>query len=236
MGPQEALETVKYLVEQCGASVVLRDAAGRTPYDVGSSQAVKGYLLPRQLQQETVEEQANNPVVVAPPPPMGGTPVQAQPQPSSNYADPLEALMRPPNSAPPGGFGSPMPMGSPMMGHPPPGNMVPPPTMAMPMGSPMMGHPGGAQQQQQCNGRASDSCSGPAGPCGFGDRAIPPRRSADRPRTSPCGDADADAAARRGRCGERAAYTGERPAGAADKRRPAASKFGLRLPSFRLCP
>ena len=41
MGPQEALETVTYLVERCGASVVLRDAAGRTPYDVGASQAVK---------------------------------------------------------------------------------------------------------------------------------------------------------------------------------------------------
>ena len=41
MGPGEALETVKYLAEQCGASVVLRDAAGRTPYDVASSQAVE---------------------------------------------------------------------------------------------------------------------------------------------------------------------------------------------------
>ncbi|EJK70496.1 hypothetical protein THAOC_08138 [Thalassiosira oceanica] len=43
MGPDEALETEKYLVEQCGASVVLsvvlRDAAGRTPYEVASSQA-----------------------------------------------------------------------------------------------------------------------------------------------------------------------------------------------------
>ena len=77
MGPQEALETVTYLVEQCGASVVLRDAAGRTPYDVGASQAVKGYLLSRQLQQETVEEHANNPSVVAPPPPVGGTPVHS---------------------------------------------------------------------------------------------------------------------------------------------------------------
>ena len=42
MSPNEALETVKYLVEQCGVSIVLRDAQGRTPYDVGSSQAVKG--------------------------------------------------------------------------------------------------------------------------------------------------------------------------------------------------
>ena len=130
MAPNEALETVKYLVEQCGASVWCWG-----PHRGGSSQAVKGYLLPRQLQQETAEEQANNPQVVAPPPPMGGTPVQAQPQPSSNYADPLEMLMRPPNAAPPGGFGSPMPMGS------------PPPPVAMPVGSPMMGHPGGAQQQ-----------------------------------------------------------------------------------------
>ena len=37
-------------------------------HDAGSSQAVRGYLLPRQLQQVTVEEQANNLVSVAPEP------------------------------------------------------------------------------------------------------------------------------------------------------------------------
>ena len=113
MSAQSALATVKVLVEELGASVVMKDATAQTPYDVGSSQAVRGYLLPRQLQQETQECLDNGGAGLTPgidmggmkinysnvaPPPVIGTP-GAPPPPSpslTNNNDPSAALMQPP--------------------------------------------------------------------------------------------------------------------------------------------
>lgn len=112
MSAQTALATVKVLVEELGASVVMKDATAQTPYDVGSSQAVRGYLLPKQLQQETQECLDNGGAGLMPgidmggmkvnysnlaPPPVIGTPGGAPPQPSMmNNNDPSAALMQPP--------------------------------------------------------------------------------------------------------------------------------------------
>ncbi len=112
MSAQSALATVKVLVEELGASVVMKDATAQTPYDVGSSQAVRGYLLPKQLQQETQECLDNGGQGLMPgidmggmkvnyknlaPPPVIGTPGGAPPQPSMmNNNDPSAALMQPP--------------------------------------------------------------------------------------------------------------------------------------------
>ena len=75
--PQQSLGVVKYLVEECGANVLTKNQDGFTPYDIASSQAVRGYLLPKQLQAETVimEEEAklqggNHVTQIAPPPTM----------------------------------------------------------------------------------------------------------------------------------------------------------------------
>jgi hypothetical protein len=112
MSAQSALATVKVLVEELGASVVMKDATAQTPYDVGTSQAVRGYLLPKQLQQETQECLDNGGAGLMPgidmggmkvnysnlaPPPVIGTPGRAPPQPSMmNNNDPSAALMQPP--------------------------------------------------------------------------------------------------------------------------------------------
>lgn len=112
MSAQSALATVKVLVEELGASVVMKDATAQTPYDVGTSQAVRGYLLPKQLQQETQECLDNGGAGLMPgidmggmkvnysnlaPPPVIGTPGGASPQPSMmNNNDPSAALMQPP--------------------------------------------------------------------------------------------------------------------------------------------
>jgi hypothetical protein len=116
-----SLQLVKYLVEDCGASILLKTNEGRTAYDVASSQGVRGYLLPRQLQLETKECLDNggkglmpgidlggcqvNYSNLAPPPVIGGPPVGGSPplmgggvapvQQNNNY-DPSAALMQPP--------------------------------------------------------------------------------------------------------------------------------------------
>ena len=116
-----ALMIVKYLVEECGASILLKTNEGGTAYDVASSQSVRGYLLPRQLQLETKECLDNggkglmpgidlggcqvNYSHLAPPPVMGGPPAAMGAGPpsgpgavsnSNNNYDPSAALMQPP--------------------------------------------------------------------------------------------------------------------------------------------
>jgi len=50
---QCVLETVRYLVSDLQVSIAARNALGQTPYDVSTSDAVRQFLLPLQLQQET---------------------------------------------------------------------------------------------------------------------------------------------------------------------------------------
>ena len=47
-----SLDAAKFLVEECGADVLIRNHVRMTPYDVASTQSVRGYLLPRQLRAE----------------------------------------------------------------------------------------------------------------------------------------------------------------------------------------
>lgn len=82
-----SLQVAKFLVEECGASVITKSQQQQqTPYDVASSQAVRGYLLPKQLQAETAleEERAklegNHPSQIAPPPTLMGPGGMQQPQ------------------------------------------------------------------------------------------------------------------------------------------------------------
>ena len=56
-GGSSSLDAVRILVEEYGADVLRRNGAGRTPYDAASTQAVRDYLLHRQLQ-------AENPAVI----------------------------------------------------------------------------------------------------------------------------------------------------------------------------
>ncbi|KAL7469887.1 hypothetical protein ACHAXS_010140 [Conticribra weissflogii] len=106
--PNVALSAVKFLVEDCGACVLRKNSQNQTAYDVGNSQAVRGYLLPKQLQLETQECLNNGGRGLMPGIDMGGMKV--------NYA----------NVAPP-----------PLMGGPPAGaGLGPPPTVGM-MSSPM---------------------------------------------------------------------------------------------------
>jgi len=124
--PNVALSAVKFLVEECGAGVLRKNSQNQTAYDVGSSQAVRGYLLPKQLQLETQECLDNggrglmpgidmggmkvNYANVAPPPVMGGPlavhgagppptgGMISNPAPPNNFGanDPSAALMQPP--------------------------------------------------------------------------------------------------------------------------------------------
>lgn len=107
------LDTVKLLVETYGANVLSKNNAGETPYDVAmnSSQAVRGYLLPRQLQAETAIMEAENsynngmggggPPPPPPPPMMGSPPMHQQQQQYHGGGggdapyDPVAALMQP---------------------------------------------------------------------------------------------------------------------------------------------
>ena len=77
ISPQQSLVVVKFLVEQCNSSVIIKSnsqSGYQTPYDVATSQAVRGYLLPKQLQAETLieEERLKNEgshvTQIAPPP------------------------------------------------------------------------------------------------------------------------------------------------------------------------
>ena len=109
-----SLALVKFLVEECSASILLKTNDGSTAYDVATTQAVRGYLLPRQLQLETKECLDNggkglmpgidlggcsvNYSNLAPPPVIGGPPSTAGGATfmQSNSYDPSAALMQPP--------------------------------------------------------------------------------------------------------------------------------------------
>ncbi|KAL3941593.1 MAG: hypothetical protein SGBAC_004067 [Bacillariaceae sp.] len=48
-----ALEVVQLLVKECGANVLAKNSQGQAPYDLASSNNVRQFLLPIQLQKET---------------------------------------------------------------------------------------------------------------------------------------------------------------------------------------
>jgi len=107
--PQQSLLIVKFLVEECNSSVILKSnsqSGYQTPYDVATSQAVRGYLLPKQLQAETILEEerlkneGNHVTQIAPPPTMpsggmnmGGNSMQGQG--SSGGMSAVDMLMQP---------------------------------------------------------------------------------------------------------------------------------------------
>jgi len=162
MSAQSALATVKVLVDELGASVVMKDATAQTPYDVGTSQAVRGYLLPKQLQQETQECLDNGGAGLPPgidmggmkvnynnlaPPPVIGTPGGAPPQQPSmmnNNNDPSAALMQPPPVRGINSNFSPQPPVANNYNASPATNFSPP-AMMQPMSSPMPGESTGSQ-------------------------------------------------------------------------------------------
>ncbi|KAL9185010.1 hypothetical protein ACHAXT_002787 [Thalassiosira profunda] len=112
--PQSALATAKMLVGEMGADLCAKTKGGQTPYDVGASQAVRGYLLPLQLQRETQQCLDNGGAGLAPgidlgghvknvaPPPtmMPGQMPPAPGAPPQMGNDPIAGLMQPPNAAP----------------------------------------------------------------------------------------------------------------------------------------
>jgi hypothetical protein len=51
--PTTALECVKLLIQEYGASVLSKNAQGQTPYDVATMNSIRQFLLPIQLQAET---------------------------------------------------------------------------------------------------------------------------------------------------------------------------------------
>lgn len=110
-----SLPLVKFLVEECNATILLKNNEGGTAYDVASSQSVRGYLLPRQLQLETKEALDNGGKGLMPgidlggcqvnysnlaPPPVIGIPGSGGPPSGvvgvNNNYDPMGALMQPP--------------------------------------------------------------------------------------------------------------------------------------------
>jgi len=104
--PQQSLLIVKFLVEECNSSVILKSnsqSGYQTPYDVANSQAVRGYLLPKQLQAETLleEERLKNEgshvTQIAPPPTMPGMNMGGNSMPSSSSGgmSAVDMLMQP---------------------------------------------------------------------------------------------------------------------------------------------
>jgi len=99
------LPFVKMLVNEMGASVVVQNSAGQTPYDAATGANVRNFLLPIQLQLETKKALETGvglipgqdlgglrTMVLAPPPGIGVTPSYSAPV----QVDALSALMQPP--------------------------------------------------------------------------------------------------------------------------------------------
>ena len=118
--PKTALHIVKVLVTEYRASVVAKNWTGQTPYDGATANAVRQYLLPLQLQQETQHALDNGGVGLPPgidmgglqiknshipPPPIGGMPAMAPP-PMMGAGIPATP---PPGGPPNGQFATPSP-------------------------------------------------------------------------------------------------------------------------------
>ncbi|GMH96519.1 hypothetical protein TrVE_jg14442 [Triparma verrucosa] len=102
------LNLVKHLINDRGHKCNLKNAAGKTPYDLATDAYVRQVILPKQLQEQTVAETAagtlpfgidrNKPAYVPPPPIAGGgSPLVMPPTSSLGYANPPP----PQNSQPP---------------------------------------------------------------------------------------------------------------------------------------
>ena len=92
----DGLELCKILVKEFGASVMAKNRNGQTPYDLATSNNIRQYLLPIQLQAETQYALDNGGVGLPPGIDLGGLRVKnlAMPPPPTQFG-------APPNSAPP---------------------------------------------------------------------------------------------------------------------------------------
>jgi hypothetical protein len=117
--PSAALAVVKMLIQECGCgmTVTCKNGSGQTPYDVAVLNAVRQYLLPLQLQQETQQALDNGGIGLIPGADMGGLKID-------------RSHLPPPPMGGPGNLGGPpaspyvtTPMrGGPMSGGPSPGS------------------------------------------------------------------------------------------------------------------
>eukprot|EP00523_Entomoneis_sp_CCMP467_P011451 CAMPEP_0168723896 /NCGR_PEP_ID=MMETSP0724-20121128/3355_1 /TAXON_ID=265536 /ORGANISM="Amphiprora sp., Strain CCMP467" /LENGTH=726 /DNA_ID=CAMNT_0008770625 /DNA_START=48 /DNA_END=2228 /DNA_ORIENTATION=- len=135
------IEVVKLLVQDMQANVSQKNAAGQTPYDVASLNAIRQYLLPLQLQKETQEALANGGKGLIPGMDMGGLKVSYSGPPPPTMAGGMPPQQSPASS----GTGmQPPPMAG---GMPPPpiaGGMPPPPMSGAGAPHPLEGAPGAA--------------------------------------------------------------------------------------------
>jgi len=94
----KVLALVKAMVQEFQASVVAKNAAGQTPYDVATSNGVRQYLLPIQLQKETQEALDNGGAGLPPGIDLGGLRIK-----NSHLPPPPVGGMAPPSMQPGGG-------------------------------------------------------------------------------------------------------------------------------------
>jgi hypothetical protein len=124
----DALQMCKTLITEFGASAMVKNYAGQTPYDVCSVNSIRQYLLPIQLQAETQYAIDNGGIGLPPGIDMGGLRIQNS------------AMPPPPSQFGAGGGGGPPP---PSLGY---GQGPPPPTMSPLTHSKSLGYPPQHQQ------------------------------------------------------------------------------------------
>ena len=126
-----ALQVVKMLITEYGASVTVKNSQGQTPYDVAPLNNVRQYLLPLQLQAETQAALDNGGVGLPPGIDLGGLKI------NNSHLPP------PPMGGPPMGAGGPPPGGAAMPPTPTPGTPagMPPPVGGLPPAQPGMAAP-----------------------------------------------------------------------------------------------
>mmetsp|Transcript_6204 Transcript_6204/g.9064 ORF Transcript_6204/g.9064 Transcript_6204/m.9064 type:complete len:435 (+) Transcript_6204:59-1363(+) len=89
-GKNNPLQLIQFLVEQHQASVVVKNSQGLTPYDVATGVSIRSYLLPRQLQQETMTALQNGGQGLVPGMDMGGYTLPSS-QPSHHLPPPTSS-------------------------------------------------------------------------------------------------------------------------------------------------
>mmetsp|Transcript_17114 Transcript_17114/g.20922 ORF Transcript_17114/g.20922 Transcript_17114/m.20922 type:complete len:596 (-) Transcript_17114:532-2319(-) len=104
-------QLVQSLIETYGASALVKNGEGQTPYDLAASGGVRQYLLPLQLQEETKQMLASGGAGLMPGIDLGGCRIEYKGQGGP-----------PPGAAPPGQFAPPSALG----GGAPPGQFAPP--------------------------------------------------------------------------------------------------------------
>eukprot|EP00592_Proboscia_alata_P015709 CAMPEP_0194398554 /NCGR_PEP_ID=MMETSP0174-20130528/126169_1 /TAXON_ID=216777 /ORGANISM="Proboscia alata, Strain PI-D3" /LENGTH=437 /DNA_ID=CAMNT_0039194865 /DNA_START=82 /DNA_END=1392 /DNA_ORIENTATION=+ len=104
-------QLVQSLIETYGASALVKNGEGQTPYDLAASGGVRQYLLPLQLQEETKQMLASGGAGLMPGIDLGGCRIEYKGQGGP-----------PPGAAPPGQFAPPSAPG----GGAPPGQFAPP--------------------------------------------------------------------------------------------------------------